>query len=34
LGRISIELPSGIRISVDAQVDATALARVLAILPR
>ena len=33
LGRISIELPSGIRISVDAQVDAAALARVLAVLP-
>ena len=33
-GRISIEFPSGIRISVDAQVDAAALARVLAILPR
>ena len=31
--RISIELPSGIRISVDAQVDAAALARVLAVLP-
>ena len=33
-GRISIEFPSGIRISVDAQVDTDALARVLAILPR
>ena len=32
-GRISIELPSGIRINVDAQVDAAALARVLAVLP-
>ena len=32
-GRISIELPSGIRISVDAQVDAAALARVLAVVP-
>ena len=33
LGLINIELPSGIRISVDAQVDAAALARVLAVLP-
>ena len=33
-GRISIEFPSGIRISVDAQVDTDALARVMAILPR
>ena len=33
-GRISIEFPSGIRISVDAQVDTDALARVLAILPQ
>ena len=33
-GRISIEFPSGIRISVDAQIDAAALARVLAILPQ
>ena len=33
-GRISIEFPSGIRISVDAQVDSAALARVLAVLPQ
>jgi len=32
-GRMCIELPSGVRISVDAQVDADALARVLAVLP-
>jgi transposase len=32
-GRMSIELLSGIRISVNAQVDAAALARVLAVLP-
>jgi len=34
LGQIRIELPSGIRISVDAQIDAAALARVLAVLPQ
>ena len=33
-GRISIEFPSGIRISAGAQIDAAALARVLAILPQ
>ena len=34
LGRIGIELPSGVRVTVDAGVDAEALARVLAVLPR
>lgn len=33
-GRIAIELPSGVRISVDAAVDADALGRVLAALTR
>jgi len=32
IGRIGIELPSGIRLSVDAAVDAAALARVLSVL--
>ncbi len=32
VGRIGIELPSGIRLSVDASVDAAALARVLSVL--
>ena len=32
LGRIGIELPSGVRVTVDAAVDAEALARVLAVL--
>lgn len=34
LGRIGIELPSGVRVTVDAGVDAEALARVLAVLQR
>jgi transposase len=34
LGRIGIELPSGVRVTVDAAVDAEALARVLAVLQR
>ncbi|MDE2179177.1 MAG: transposase [Xanthomonadaceae bacterium] len=34
LGRIGIELPSGVRVTVDAAVDAGALARVLAVLQR
>ena len=33
-GRIGIELPSGVRLSVDASVDADALSRVLAVLAR
>ena len=33
-GVISIELPSGIRVSVDATVDADALSRVIGILTR
>jgi transposase len=33
-GRIAIELPSGVRVSVDAAVDAEALARVLGVLTR
>lgn len=33
-GMIGIELPSGIRLSVDGSVDAEALARVLSVLPR
>ena len=33
-GRIGIELPSGIRLSVDAGVDAEALARVLSVVSR
>lgn len=33
-GRIGIELPSGVRLSVDASVDADALERVLAVLAR
>ncbi|MDQ2891694.1 MAG: transposase [Pseudomonadota bacterium] len=33
-GRIAIELPSGIRLSVDASVDAEALGRVLSVLGR
>ena len=33
-GRIGIELPSGIRLSVDASVDAEALARVLSVVGR
>ena len=33
-GRIGIELPSGVRLSVDAAVDADALARVLGVLGR
>lgn len=33
-GRIGIELPSGVRVTVDAGVDAEALARVLAVLQR
>ena len=33
-GRIGIELPSGIRLSVDAGVDAEALARVLSVVGR
>jgi transposase len=33
-GRICIELPSGIKLRIDAGVDTDALARVLAILPR
>ncbi|HWW64715.1 MAG TPA: transposase [Sphingomonadaceae bacterium] len=32
VGRITIELPSGVRLSVDATVDANALARVLEVL--
>ena len=34
LGKIGIELPSGIRLSVDAWVDAEALGRVLSVLQR
>ena len=34
LGRIGIELPSGVRVTVDAGVDAEALARVLGVLQR
>jgi len=33
-GRIGIELPTGVRLSVDAAVDADALGRVLAVLAR
>lgn len=33
-GQIGIELPSGIRLTVDAEVDADALARVLGVLTR
>jgi transposase len=33
-GRIAIELPSGIRLNVDASVDAEALGRVLSVLGR
>src|SRR3546814_17371005 len=33
-GRIGIELPTGVRLSVDATVDADALARVLSVLAR
>lgn len=33
-GRIGIELPSGIKLSVDASVDGEALARVLSVLGR
>ena len=33
-GRMAIELPSGVRVSVDASVDADALGRVLAVLAR
>lgn len=33
-GRIAIDLPNGVRLSVDASVDAEALARVLAVLER
>lgn len=33
-GRIGIELPTGVRLSVDAMVDAEALARVLSVLAR
>lgn len=33
-GRMAIELPSGVRVSIDASVDADALARVLAVLTR
>ena len=33
-GRIGIELPSGVRLSVDAAVDAEALSRVLGVLGR
>ena len=33
-GRIGIELPTGVRLSVDATVDADALGRVLAVLSR
>lgn len=33
-GRMAIELPSGVRVSVDASVDADALGRVLAVLTR
>ena len=33
-GRIGIELPSGVRVSVDAAVDADALGRVLSVLSR
>ena len=33
-GRIGIELPSGVRLTVDAAVDADALARVIAVLTR
>lgn len=33
-GRMAIELPSGVRVSVDASVDADALDRVLAVLRR
>lgn len=33
-GRIGIELPSGVRVSVDASVDAEALSRVLGVLAR
>jgi transposase len=33
-GRIGIELPSGVRLSVDAGVDAEALARVLSVVSR
>lgn len=34
IGRIGIELPSGIKLSVDASVDADALGRVLSVLTR
>lgn len=34
IGKIGIELPSGIRLSVDAGVDAEALARVLSVVSR
>lgn len=33
-GQISIELPSGVRLTVDAAIDVAALARVLGVLPR
>ena len=33
-GRITIELPSGVRVSIDAAVDTAALARVLTVLAR
>jgi transposase len=33
-GQIGIELPSGVRLTVDAAVDAEALARVIAVLGR
>ena len=33
-GRMAIELPSGVRVSVDASVDIDALGRVLAVLTR
>jgi transposase len=33
-GQIGIELPSGVRLTVDAAVDADALARVIAVLGR
>lgn len=34
LGRIWIELPSGVRLTVDASVDADALSRVMSVLAR
>ena len=33
-GQIGIELPSGVRLTVDAAVDADALARVMSVLSR